>query len=101
MDFECFKTEEESDENEHREWTISEVYFWRYGWAGCYDNPWDAWAYGDVTSPRYCGGDFWEQWKHEHWVGRENVEERALADPFVRKHLKSFGLLDDDEGGKT
>ena len=100
MGFDCFEPEHE--EIEKRQWTISEVYFFVYGWAGCYDKPWDAWAYGNITSPRYRGGDFWEQWKHEHWVGRENVEERALADPFARKNLKSFGLLtDDDEGGKT
>lgn len=96
MEFECFKTDDEQEESEQKLLTIRDVYFHVYGWAGCYDDPWGAWAYGTVTSPNYCGSDFWHQWQHEHWVGHNDVEERALADPLVRKQLVKHGLIHEE-----
>ena len=103
MDLKCFESEyfdSEEEETNRKNWTYEDVYYYLYKWCGCYDEPWNALAYGSITSPRYRGGDFWKQWKQDHWVGSENIKERALADPFVRKHLKKYGLLPDekDEG---
>lgn len=73
--------------------TAADVYYWLYeGWA-VYDDPWEAMLSCSVTSPKYCGGDCWTQWKHDHYVGHKNVEERALKDPYTRSYLKRFGLL--------
>ena len=96
MEFGCFDTEDEQEEQ--IKYTIGEVWFMFYGGAGCYDDPWKAMEYGDVISPLNFGGDFWEQWKKDHYVGRKNVEERALKDPLVRKWLIRFGLLPDQKG---
>jgi len=53
--------------------------------------------YCNVTSPKYRGGNWWKRWKHDHYVGHEDVEERALKDPYTRSYLKRFGLLPNDE----
>lgn len=75
------------------QWTIERVCFYLYGSFANYDEPQKAMAYCDVTSPRYRGGDWWNQWKHEHWVGSDGMRERALKDPYVCSYLERFGLL--------
>lgn len=92
LDFEEFQLLE-VEEQRNKNWTIEEVYCYIYGWCAYYDAPWDAGAYCDVTHPKYRGRDWWEQWKHDHWVGEENMKERALADPYVRSYLIKFGIL--------
>lgn len=97
MEDECTEWENEMERNTRYLKTIADVYYWLYeGWA-VYDDPWDAMEYCSVTSSKYRGGDWWEQWKHDHYVGHENVEERALKDPYVCSYLKRFGLLPDDK----
>ena len=74
-------------------WTIEDTYLYLYGWCAYYDEPWKAMAYGNIASPLYRGGDFWRQWKHEHWAGCEGMRERALKDPYVCSYLRRYGLL--------
>lgn len=74
-------------------WTIEGVYYYLYGSFANYDEPLKAISYCSVTNPKYRGGDWWQQWKHEHWVGSEGMRERALNDPYVCSCLKRFGLL--------
>jgi len=78
--------------------TIEDVCFYLYGSFANYDEPQKAMSYCDVTSPRYRGGDWWKQWKHEHWVGSEGMRERALKDPYIRSYLERFNLLSEDDG---
>lgn len=78
-------------------WTIEDVCYYLYGSFANYDEPLKAISYCTVTNPRYRGGDWWKQWKHEHWVGSEGISERALKDPYVCSYLKRFGLLSEDE----
>ena len=78
-------------------WTIEDVYYYLYGSFANYDEPLKAISYCTVTNPRYRGGDWWKQWKHEHWVGSEGMGERARKDPYVCLYLKKFGLLPEDE----
>lgn len=78
-------------------WTIEDVYRYLYGTFAGYDEPQKAMSYCDVTSPRYRGGDWWNQWKREHWMGCEGMCERALKDPYVCSYLKRFGLLPEEE----
>ena len=74
-------------------WTIEDVYYYLYGSFASYDEPLKAISYCTVTNPRYRGGDWWKQWKHDHWVGTEGMQERALKDPYVCLYLRLFGLL--------
>ena len=97
-DFELGDSELVEEPNQSgREWTIKDMYDCIYGWATCYDEPWNAMLYCNVTSPKYRGGDFWEQWKHDHYVGDEGLEERAMKDRYVRSKLRKVGLLPEKE----
>ena len=80
------------------QWTVEAVCYYLYGSFANYDEPQKAMSYCDVTSPRYRGGDWWNQWKHEHWVGSEGMRERALKDPYIRSYLERFNLLSEDDG---
>lgn len=68
--------EEEKELKTVGQWTVEDVCCLLYGGFANYSEPLKAMEYSDVTSPLYRGGDWWEQWKQEHWVGRKGMQER-------------------------
>lgn len=96
MDIENMEQDEDIEQS-GRQWTIEDVCYYLYGSFANYDKPFEAMFYCDVTSPLYRGGDWWKQWKDEHWVGRDGMKECALKDPYTRSYLKRFGLLPEDD----
>ena len=58
-----------------------------WGAYSVYDDPYEAFQVGTVTSPKYRGSDEWKQWMHEHYIGDSGYDKSGKI---LNEKLRAF-----------